>query len=163
MDFADVVISGLGVGFGATLMTDAVGVLRQGWAGTNGFYRLVGRWAGSIPRRGLAHDDIRNTAPVQAEAAIGWTAHIALGLLFGIGFVFLFGASDLSAPRIWQGLSFGLVTVLVPWLVFQPLFGWGIAVSKAPNPWPLRLRGLITHGTFGLGLWLSAVVMGMIR
>lgn len=130
--------------------------MRQGWAATDGFYRLVGRWIGSIPSIGLFYNDIRATAPVAAEAILGWGAHIILGLLFGIDFVLLFGTSALSEPKAWQGLSFGLATVLVPWLIFQSLFGWGVAVSKALEPWKMRHRGIITHTVFGLGLWLSA-------
>lgn len=161
MNFAELLIWGAAIGLGATALTDLVGILRQGWAATSGFYGLVGRWIGSVPSSGLTHTDIRTTKPVRAEAAIGWSAHILLGMLFGIGFVFLFGPSSLSAPKAWQGLSFGLGTVLVPWLIFQPLFGWGIAVSKAPEPWKLRLRSVITHVAFGVGLWLSALILSV--
>ena len=159
MGFADLLFWGAMVGFGATVFTDIVGLMRQGWAATDGFYRLVGRWIGSVPSAGLFHNDIRATAPVAAESVLGWGAHIILGLLFGICFVFLFGASALGEPKAWQGLGFGLVTVLVPWLIFQPLFGWGVAVSKAPEPWKMRRRGIVTHAVFGLGLWLSALLL----
>ncbi|WP_390913867.1 DUF2938 family protein [Pseudosulfitobacter sp. SM2401] len=160
MNFVEYLSWGAAVGFGATIFTDLVGLLRQGWAATDGFYRLVGRWIGSFPSVGLFHNDIRATAPVAAEAILGWGGHIILGLLFGIGFVLLFGISAVGEPKAWQGLSFGLATVLVPWLIFQPLFGWGIAVSKAPEPWEMRLRGIVTHAVFGLGLWLSALLLG---
>ncbi|MTI02653.1 DUF2938 family protein [Roseibium sp. RKSG952] len=159
MNVVEFLIGGAIVGFGATVFTDLVGLLRQGWPATNGFYCLVGRWIGSVPRTGFSHADIRTTAPVDGEAVLGWGAHIFLGLLFGIGFVFLFGSTALDAPKAWQGLSFGLGTVLVPWLIFQPLFGWGVAVSKAPEAWKLRLRSVITHAVFGIGLWLSALAL----
>ncbi|WP_152610747.1 DUF2938 family protein [Ruegeria sp. ANG-R] len=159
MNFVELLSFGAVVGLGATVFTDLVGIFRQGWAATNGFYSLVGRWIGSIPDAGLVHSDIRNSAPVSSEAALGWSAHLILGGLFGIGFVCLFGPASLSAPKAWQGLSFGLLTVLVPWLIFQPLFGWGVAVSKAPESWKLRLRNLVTHSVFGLGLWLSALLV----
>lgn len=158
MDFATTVIAGAALGLGATIFTDAAGCLRQGWAATHGFYCLVGRWIGLVPRVGVLHDDIRSAPSVVSEAAVGWAAHIALGLLYGIGFVALFGPTALGAPKLWQGVGFGLVTVLVPWLIFQPLFGWGIAGSKMPKPWQLRLRGAVTHTIFGIGLWLSACV-----
>jgi hypothetical protein len=161
MNFAELLIWGAALGLGATVFTDLAGILRQGWTATNGFYCLVGRWVGSVSRVELLHTDIRNTPRLKTEAALGWTAHLLLGLLFGMAFAVLFGPTALHEPKAWQGLSFGLATVLVPWLVFQPLFGWGVAVSKAPEPWKMRLRGLVTHLTFGLGLWLSAMVSSM--
>ncbi|WP_164661090.1 DUF2938 family protein [Tropicibacter sp. Alg240-R139] len=159
MEFTELMAWGSALGLGATLLTDCVGFLRQGVAATHGFYCLVGRWVGSVHCQGVFHDDIRTTPPVRAEAALGWAAHIGLGLVFGMAFAVLFGAAALRSPQAWQGLSFGVLTVLVPWLIFQPFFGWGVAVARAPEPWKLRLRGLITHAVFGLGLWLSAVLL----
>lgn len=161
MDFAEMLVRGAAAGLGATLLTDLVGILRHGWSATNGFYSLVGRWIGSAPRTGILHEDIRTSPPAPAEALLGWSAHTILGLLFGIGFVLLAGPTALSTPRVWQGLGFGLATVLVPWLIFQPLFGWGVALSKAPEPWRLRLRSVVTHLVFGLGLWLSALLLNV--
>lgn len=159
MSFAELLIWGAVAGIGATVFTDVIGVLRQGWRATNGFYGLVGRWIGLLPRAGFAHDDIRTSPPVAAETVLGWAAHALLGVVFGIGFALLFGAPALEAPQLWQGLSFGLGTVLVPWLIFQPLFGWGFAVSKTPEPCKMRMKGVITHSVFGVGLWLSALVL----
>lgn len=156
MSFAAVIFLGALIGFGATVVTDLVGLFRQGLVGVHGFCCLVGRWLGSLVKIGPSHQDIRQSPPVRFEAALGWAAHVALGLCFGVGFLAVFGEAAVSAPQIWQGVSFGIATVLVPWLIFQPFFGWGLAMSKAPDPWRMRLRGLITHGVFGVGLWVSA-------
>lgn len=162
MDFVELLFFGAAAGLGATILTDIVGVLRQGWRTTHGFYCLVGRWIGSLRQSGLAHHDIRTSAPIAAEAPLGWTAHIILGIAYGICFAFLFGASAFDMPQLWQGLSIGLFTVLVPWLIFQPLFGWGFAMAKAPEPWKLRMKGVITHTVFGLGIWICAVMTSTI-
>ncbi len=159
MSFVELLIFGATAGLGATVLADLVGVLRQGWGAIHGFYCLVGRWVRSLSQRGFAHDDIRISASIAGEAAFGWCAHVLLGIVCGIGFAFLFGSSAFDAPRIWQGLSFGLVTVLVPWLIFQPLFGWGFPMSKAPNPWKMRMKGVINHAVFGLGIGLSVVTL----
>jgi hypothetical protein len=45
----------------------------------------------------------------------------------------------------------------MPWLVMQPSFGLGIAASKAPNPTQARLKSLMTHTVFGVGLYLCAL------
>ncbi|EAQ47727.1 putative membrane protein [Roseobacter sp. MED193] len=159
MDFAELLFFGATAGLGATIFTDLFTFLRQGTKATHTFYCMVGRWIGSLPRQGIFHDDIRASPPVAGEAILGWSAHVILGIFFGISFALLFGASAFNAPQIWQGLSFGLATVLVPWLVFQPLFGWGLAMSNAPTPWRMRLKGMITHTVFGLGLWLCIAAM----
>jgi Protein of unknown function (DUF2938) len=54
-------------------------------------------------------------------------------------------------------LLFGVGTVLVPFLLMQPSFGLGIAASRAPNPTQARLRSLMAHTAFGVGLYVSAV------
>ncbi|MEP0521830.1 MAG: DUF2938 family protein [Hyphomicrobiales bacterium] len=155
MSFVGLLVFGAAAGLGATIIFDLVAVLRQGWALTHGFYCLVGRWVGSLQHTGWAHDDIRASAPVNGEALLGWGAHALLGAIYGICFVFVFGPSAISTPQLWQGLNFGLVTVLVPWFVFQPLFGWGIGMSKAPESWKMRMKGVINHTVFGVGIWLS--------
>ena len=40
---------------------------------------------------------------------------------------------------------------------FSPSFGLGIAASRAPQPMQARLRSLMAHTAFGVGLYVSAV------
>jgi Protein of unknown function (DUF2938) len=47
--------------------------------------------------------------------------------------------------------------VLVPYLIMQPSFGLGIAASRTPNPTQARLRSLVAHTAFGIGLYVCAV------
>jgi len=54
-------------------------------------------------------------------------------------------------------MLFGVASVLVPYLVMQPLFGLGVAASKTPRPWQARIRSLMAHATFGVGLYVCAV------
>jgi Protein of unknown function (DUF2938) len=46
--------------------------------------------------------------------------------------------------------------------VMQPSFGLGVAGSKAPNPAQVRLRSLMAHLTFGIGLYVCAVVVSRV-
>ena len=41
----------------------------------------------------------------------------------------------------------------------QPALGLGIASSKAAHPNKARLRSVMTHTVFGVGLWLWAVIL----
>lgn len=52
----------------------------------------------------------------------------------------------------------GVGTVAAPWLVMQPGLGAGIAASRTPNPAATRIRNLLTHAIYGLGLYLTALV-----
>ena len=44
----------------------------------------------------------------------------------------------------------------VPFLILQPGMGAGIASRRTPRPGAARLRNLVNHGSFGLGLSLAA-------
>ena len=63
----------------------------------------------------------------------------------------------LARPTLLPALLFGMVSVLVPYLIMQPSFGLGIAASRTPNPTQARLRSLVAHATFGAGLYVCAV------
>lgn len=154
---SEVMLRIVAVGAGATLAMDLWGlVLRRVYAVTGLDYRLVGRWLGHIPKGRLRHDGIGKAAPVAGEAAIGWAAHYAIGIMFAAGLVAVFGVGWLQAPTILPALLTGLVTVAAPFLVLQPAFGMGLASSRMPDPTASRLRSLITHLVFGTGLFIAA-------
>ncbi|WP_264346966.1 DUF2938 domain-containing protein [Rheinheimera sp. MM224] len=44
----------------------------------------------------------------------------------------------------------------------QPALGSGIAASKTPSPAKARLKSLLTHSVFGLGLYLSGLLFVML-
>jgi hypothetical protein len=56
-------------------------------------------------------------------------------------------------------LIVGLATVVAPFFVMQPAMGLGIAASKTPNPKVARLRSIVTHAAFGVGLYVSAMLL----
>jgi hypothetical protein len=87
---------------------------------------------------------------------VGWTTHYLIGTGFGLAFVLLVGGQWLERPTLWPALAFGAATVLVPFLTMQPAFGLGVAASKTPNPNKARLKSLVTHSVFGVGLYLWA-------
>ncbi|MFN4164414.1 MAG: DUF2938 domain-containing protein [Ferrovibrio sp.] len=154
---SELILRIVAVGVGATLAMDLWGlVLRRVYGVTGLDYRLVGRWLGHMPRGQFSHAGIGKSTPVAGEAAIGWAAHYAIGILFAAGLVAVFGAGWLQAPTILPALLTGLVTVAMPFLVMQPAFGMGVASSRMPDPAAARLRSLITHLVFGTGLFIAA-------
>jgi hypothetical protein len=90
---------------------------------------------------------------------VGWIAHYLIGITFGIAFVALAGNSWLQHPTLIPAIAFGVLTVLMPFFIMQPAFGLGFAASKMPNPTQARLRSLMNHTAFGIGLYLFALLV----
>lgn len=145
-------------GIGATLLIDVWAlVLRRGFGIQSLNYCLLGRWLLHMPAGTFAHRSIAAAPPKRNECALGWTAHYLIGTTFGLLFVCLVSESWLERPTPLPALAFGVVTVLVPFLVMQPSFGLGVAASRTPKPNQARLKSLMTHTVFGVGLYLSAL------
>ncbi|MGB3089355.1 MAG: DUF2938 family protein, partial [Chitinophagaceae bacterium] len=62
-------------------------------------------------------------------------------------------------PVILPAIFIGIVTVVAPFFILQPGMGLGIAASKTPNPNKARLKSLLTHFIYGIGLYLSALLL----
>ena len=147
------------LGIGATAFLDLCGVLLQRFFGfPPPDYRLVGRWILSVPAGRLRHADISSSPPRRREGVVGWIGHYLIGVLLASGFIALAGETWLRRPEPLRALAYGVVTVLLPYLVMQPLFGLGIAASRSANPRRSRLRSLINHATFGVGLYLAGLL-----
>ena len=56
-------------------------------------------------------------------------------------------------------IAFGVVTVLAPFCLMQPALGLGFAASKTSNPAQARLRSLMNHIAFGVGLYLFGLLV----
>ncbi|HAT86415.1 MAG TPA: DUF2938 domain-containing protein, partial [Rhizobiales bacterium] len=69
------------------------------------------------------------------------------------------GNGWLQSPILWPALGFGVATVIAPYFIMQPCLGAGIAASKTPAPNIARLKSLVAHSTFGIGLWLTALIL----
>lgn len=65
----------------------------------------------------------------------------------------------LAQPTVSPALLYGVGTVVFPFFIMQPSLGFGIASSRAPNPTYARLKSLVTHGVFGVGLYLWALAL----
>jgi hypothetical protein len=52
--------------------------------------------------------------------------------------------------------------VVFPLFILQPSLGLGVAASKSPKPTQARLKSLVTHTVFGLGLYACALGMSYV-
>jgi hypothetical protein len=155
------VIQGALLGFGANVLFDlwqhglarATGQPPPNWA-------AIGRWFRHLARGRVFHADIGAAAPGEPERALGWIGHYVVGVTYGMVFALIVGPDWLAAPRLLPALAFGLATVAFGWFLLQPGLGLGWAASKAPNPGKVRLTNLAGHAVFGLGLWLTGLVLG---
>jgi hypothetical protein len=105
------------------------------------------------------HTNIASAPPKGAECMVGWIAHYTFGVTFAVAFVALEGHDWLRHPTPIPAIVFGVVTVLAPFFIMQPLFGLGFAASKTSNPPQARLRSLMNHTAFGAGLYLTALMI----
>lgn len=143
------------MGLGATLTFDLWGLfLKRAFKIAPSNICLVGRWLLYMARGTFRHANIISTPPKRAECAVGWLAHYLIGVSFAGIFVLIAGNDWLLHPRLIPALIFGVVTVLAPFLIMQPAFGFGFAASKTSNPAQARVRSLMNHGAFGVGLYL---------
>jgi Protein of unknown function (DUF2938) len=151
------------IGFGATIVMDLWAVLlKQVFKIPLPNYCLVGRWLRHMTHGTFMHSSISAAAHKPAECATGWIAHYTIGVLFALALVAWATPQWLQSPTLMPALIFGVVTVGFPFFIMHPSFGLGIAASKAPNPMQARLRSLMNHAAFGLGLYVSALVLSQI-
>jgi hypothetical protein len=155
---ATYLLSSVVVGLGATLFMDLWVLLLQRAFGTpSANYCLVGRWLRHMPEGTFVHASIANSSQKRFECAVGWIAHYIIGVAYALLLVALVSGDWLARPTLLPPLLFGVGTVLVPFLVMQPSFGLGVAASRAPSPTQARLRSLMAHIAFGIGLYVCAV------
>jgi hypothetical protein len=153
-------LSPIFIGIGATLIFDLWGLfLKYAYKITPSNFCLVGRWIRYVPEGIFMHANIGSAPQKRAECTIGWISHYMVGLMFAIAYIALTGEDWLEQPTLMPAVTFGLVTVLMPFFIMQPAFGLGFAASKVSNPVEARLRSLMNHTIFGLGLYLCGVLV----
>lgn len=154
-------LQGLFIGLVATIGMDvwaliAKHVLRlptTDWA-------LVGRWVGHMPSGVFAHRPVGEADPIENELAIGWIAHYATGLLYGIAYLYGIVIVLDSVPSLGSALAFGLLTLVFPWFVMQPAMGAGMFARKTPRPGIMRLVNISMHAVFGACLYSGWLLFG---
>lgn len=152
----------MAVGLGATLVMDLWSIfLNRAFNIPAPDYCFVGRWLRYMPEGVFRHSSIATAPQKSAECAVGWVAHYAIGVTYALSLVFFTSHRWLREPTLLPAMILGIATVAIPFLVMQPAFGLGIASSKTANPAQARLRSISNHAVFGLGLYLSALAIGL--
>ncbi len=163
MTTIELVLRAVLIGAGATVVMDLWSLVqRRVFKVPSLDYAMVGRWLGHMPRGCFIHEAIARATPVPGERAIGWTAHYLTGILFAAALLAICGPDWARAPTLMPALLAGLVTVAAPFLILQPGIGAGVAASRTPAPGMARIRSIITHLVFGLGLYIAAKALAVL-
>jgi hypothetical protein len=155
---ANYIFGAIAIGIGATLVMDLWNLfLKRTFSIASLNYCLLGRWLLHMPGGTFRHASL-NAAPQKPfECTFGWIAHYTIGVVFALVFVFLSSGDWLARPTLQPALLYGIGTVGFPFFIMQPSFGLGIAASRTPKPTQARLKSLVTHTVFGVGLYVCAL------
>jgi hypothetical protein len=152
------ILGAIAIGAGATLVMDLWNLFLKRTLNIPSLdYCLLGRWLRHMPEGTLRHASITAAQPKPLECAVGWIAHYTIGVVFALGLVVSTSGDWLARPTVLPALLYGIGTVVFPFFILQPSFGLGIAASRAPNPTHARLKSLVTHSVFGVGLYVWAL------
>ncbi|BDD09364.1 membrane protein [Fulvitalea axinellae] len=149
------------VGVGATVVMDVFTFLLNLIGIKTLDYRLLGRWVGHMFKGRFSHQTIVDSLPLPYEQLIGWFTHYAIGISFSFLLVAVVGDKWLESPSPLPALVFGIVTIVAPFFLMQPAFGFGLAASNLPDPGKVRMLSFVIHAVFGMGLYLSAFLLAL--
>ena len=163
MTALDIMPSAVAIGVGATVVMDLWALLlRRGFGVASLDLALLGRWIGHLARGRVRHESIARSASVRHERVIGWTAHYTIGVAFAALLLAIWGPDWLNQPTLIPALIVSSATLVAPFFVMQPAMGAGIAASRTPRPNVARLRSVVTHTVYGVGLYTSAWVWAVL-
>ena len=152
------IVGAIAIGVGATLVMDLWNLFLERTFGIPSLdYCLLGRWLRHMPGGTLRHASIAAAPRQPLECTVGWIAHYSIGVVFALVFVVLASGDWLARPTLLPALLYGVGTVVFPFFILQPSLGLGIAASRAPRPSRARLKSLVTHTVFGVGLYVCAL------
>jgi hypothetical protein len=157
---ANDILGAIVIGLGATLVMDLWNsFLKRTFSIPSLSYCLLGRWLRHMPEGTIRHASIAAAPHKRHECTVGWIAHYTIGVVFALVFVGLTSGDWLARPTLLPALLYGIGTVVFPFFIMQPSFGLGIAASRTPNPAKARLKSLVTHSVFGVGLYVCALAV----
>lgn len=152
------ILGAVAIGIGASLLMDLWNLFLKRTFGIPSLnYCLLGRWLRHMPSGTLRHANITAATQKPLECTVGWIAHYTIGVVFALVFVGFTSGDWLARPTVLPALLYGMGTVVVPFFIMQPSFGLGIAASRTSNPAQARLKSLVTHSVFGVGLYVCAL------
>jgi hypothetical protein len=160
---AELLFKAMLVGIGGTIVLDLWALLTARVAGLSASnWAMVGRWFGNMLRGQFVHETMAKAEPVKGELAIGWIAHYAIGIGYGLLLPAFWGPDWIDRPTLLPPMILAWVLLVAPFLVMMPGMGMGVAGSRTPKPNVTRLRSVMSHSVFGLGMYATALALARI-
>ena len=157
-------MTGLLLGLGASLIMDGWAILRRGLTGAPILdYGWITRWIAGLPAGRLSLSPVQEPSLSALDRIMGWLLHYMIGAGFAVAFLMIIGTQWLTSPTLTPALVFGGVTALAPFLILQPALGRGVFASRTPSPRSARIQTILTHLVFGLGLYVTAQGLALVR
>ncbi len=156
----EIILKAAAIGVGGTAILDVWAFLLQRFfdiPATN--WAMVGRWIGNMPSGQFVQKSMAAAASVRGENAIGWSAHYVIGLAYGLLLVGLWGADWVKQPTLLPPMILAVVLLVAPYFIMMPGMGIGVAGSKTPKPNVTRLKSVLGHSIFGLGMYVAALLI----
>jgi hypothetical protein len=147
------------IGAGATVILDGWALLAtRAYGAPAPRWDLVGRWIAGMAHGRFVNRNLGGTPPVPGELMLGWVFHYAIGIGYAVLLLAIWGLGWARDPTLAPAIILSFLTLAAPFLVMQPGMGAGIAASRTPDPTAVRLKSVIGHTVFGLGLYVSALI-----
>ena len=156
----DIFIKAALIGAGGTVVLDLWALIMARvlkMPATN--WPMVGRWIGNMPRGQFVQENMAAARPVKGEATIGWIAHYAIGIGYGLLLLAIWGRPWIVRPTLLPPMTLAWALLVAPYFIMMPGMGSGIAGSKTPKPNVARLKSVVGHSIFGLGMYATAVAL----
>ena len=158
-ELAEFALRAVAIGVGATVVMDLWAVLLQRLFGVPpSNWAMVGRWVGHLTNGQFVHARIADAPPIRAELALGWIFHYLTGIAYGLLLLGIWGLDWARRPTLLPALILSLLALVAPFFLLQPGMGLGVAGARTPNPSATRVRSVLNHTVFGLGLYFSALL-----
>ena len=123
-------------------------------------WAVVGRWLLMLLRQGVLFNTGLAQAPqLPRERLIGWVFHYIIGVVYVWIYVTLWQPNWGLDNPLADGLLFGAVSAVVPWLFFMPATGAGLFGSRTPRPVFVSLSALVVHAIFGVAIGVFSVLL----
>ncbi len=144
-------------GLVGTVMMDIIGwiagKLKITWGGCGGS-AAIGRWTLGVLRGQFVHKNIIESPSLKNEKAVGWIFHYFTGGALALTYPAIFLGFNIAMPgnNLIPGLIWGFVTVIMPWFILFPGFGWGLFGARSPGNVRALISPAVVHSIYGLGL-----------
>ena len=148
------------IGIGGTIVLDIyAGLLAKFFALPATNWRLVGRWVGHMKSGQFYQPALAKAEKIPGELGIGWVVHYLIGIVYGLILMVCVNTQWLDFPTILPTLLVSWFGIVAPFFIMMPGMGAGMAGAKTPNPTVARIKSFVGHTIFGLGMFLTALVL----